>query len=181
MTRQRRALHNLVDTARRMLAGDVGPIEGSRVIERLHNDVGAGDDSVIDPFRGINAQSDDFLVGDRSLWAQAYLDEIDRRYAAFDAVLRLEIASDCEALLAAFEPKLFECPACGFAPLMAMPWNATGEPSCEECSCCEFQPGVTDEIEYDVAEWRRRWIADGMPFRRPPAPADWDPTACSLP
>lgn len=118
---------------------------------------------LFDPFNLIDSESDDLVVANRALWAAAFLRDVNRRYAAYEASLRPGIAADCAALLAVTEPKLRECLACGFSPLTKMPYDAAGEPSYEECPRCDFQPGVTDEIEYDGAEWRRRWVAKGMP------------------
>jgi len=174
MTDRRQALLSMADTAKKMLAGMVGPIEGARRIVSLSWAVGDDDNRVLDPFRGIDSESDDLVVGDRSLWARAYLDDMDRRYAAYEAVLQPGIAADCEALLALVEPILHECPSCGFSPLAELPYDTAGEPSYESCPCCDFQPGVTDEIGYDSAEWRKRWIARGMQFCRPPIPIEWN-------
>lgn len=171
MNNQRKAIFTLVDIARKVIAGEIAPIDGSRRIARMRFEVEGEENKVFDSFIGIDAQSGDLVVGNRALWAEAFLTDIDVRYAACEAALRPGIAADCEALLAVFEPKLRECPACGFSPLDAMPYDAAGEPSYEECPCCDFQPGVTDEIGYDSTEWRRRRTAQGMPVHRPPVPA----------
>jgi hypothetical protein len=177
MTNRRASLFTMVDVAKKMIGGEIGPIEGSRTIAQLRLDVGYGEDAAFLPFRRIKSESDDIVVGERSLWAQDFLDKIDRRYAEYDDALRGGIAEDCEALLALFDPKLRECAACGIRGLQKPPYDAAGQPSYETCPCCSFEPGVTDEIEYDVAEWRRRWVGKGMPFRHPPPPDDWDPVA----
>jgi hypothetical protein len=176
MTYRRKMLFKLVGTAKSMLAGDVGPIEGSRLIACLRWETSDEENPVFNPFVGIDSETDDVVVvGDRSLWAQAFLDEIDRKYAAYDEVLRPGIGADCQALLAVFEPKLLECPACAFI-LKRMPYDAAGEPSYELCPCCDFLPGLS-ELESDAEEWRRRWVAAGMPFRHPPPPTGWNPNA----
>ncbi len=105
---RRKAAFALVDVARMMLAGEIGPIEGSRTISHLRFDVEDEENDVFKPFIGIDAESDDVVVGDRTLWAEAFLEDIDRKYAAYEAVLRPRIVADCEALLAVFEPKLRE-------------------------------------------------------------------------
>jgi hypothetical protein len=156
MMYRRLALFKLVDTAKRMISGEIGPIEGSRAVARMRSAVGDDESPVFDPFILIDSESDDIVVGDRSLWAQSFLDEIDRKYAAYEAVLRPGIAADCEALLAVYEPKLRECPACGFSPLENPLYDEVCKPSYELCPRCGFLPGVTEQIEYDLAEWRRR-------------------------
>ncbi len=108
MNYRRKALFRLVDIAQKMLAGEIGPIEGSRKITRLRFDVEDEENDVFNPFVGIDSESDDVVVGDRTLWAEAFLEDIDRKYAAYEAVLRPRIVADCEALLAVFEPKLRE-------------------------------------------------------------------------
>jgi hypothetical protein len=176
VTYRRSKLFTLVDVAKKMIAGEIGPIEGSRTIARLRFDVDDEENEVFYPFIGIDSQSDDIVVGDRSLWAEAFLNEIDRRYEAYERDLRPGIAEDCRALLAVFLPTLHECPACGFVGSGPPTYDAAGVPSYETCRSCGMEFGVTDVI-YDVAEWRRRWIRDGMPFRHPPPPQGWDPEA----
>ena len=177
MAYRRTALFTLVDVAKKMLAGDVGPIDGSRRICGLRFVAGAEEDDLFTPFVVIDSESDDVVVGNRALWAEAFLEDIDRRYEAYDHALRPGIAEDCRALLAVFLPKLHECPCCGFLGSGEPPYDAAGVPSYETCRSCGLEFGVTDEIEYGAAEWRRRWIEDGMPFRRPPSPPGWDPAA----
>jgi len=177
VTYRRSKLFTLVDTAKKMISGEIGPIEGSRTITRLRFDVGDGENEVFYPFIGIDSESDDIVVGDRSLWAEAFLNEIDRRYEAYERALRPGIAEDCRALLAVLLPRLNECPVCGFVGSGRPPYDAAGVPSYETCPSCGFEFGVTDVIGYDVAEWRRRWIRDGMPFRHPPSLPGWDPEA----
>ena len=180
MAYRRSALFTLIDVAKKMIAGGIGPIEGSRTITSLRFDVGDEDNAVFNPFIGINAESDDVVVNNRALWAEAFLEDIDRRYEAYERTLRPGIAQDCRALLAVFLPRLRECPVCGFSGLDKPSYDAAGTPSYETCASCAFEFGVTEVMGYDVTEWRRRWIQDGMPFRSPPAPDDWDPVAQML-
>jgi hypothetical protein len=177
MTFRRRTLFALVDVAQKMLAGEIGPIEGSRRICRMHVDLADDDTDVFGPFVLIDSESDDIVIGNRALWSDAFLEDIDRRYEAYVRALSPGIADDCRALLEAILPRLHECPACGFTGSDRPPYDAQGAPSYETCRCCGMEFGVTDVIEYDAAEWRRRWIQDGMPFRRPPPPPGWEPAA----
>jgi hypothetical protein len=177
MTHRRKAIFALVDIAQKLLAEEIGPIEGSRKISRLRFDVEDEENDVFNAFVGIDSESDDVVVGNRTLWGEAFLEDIDRRYEVYDRALQPNIGEDCRALLAAFLPKLHECPVCGFMGSDQPPYDAAGVPSYEICRSCGFEFGVTDVIEYDVAEWRRRWIQDGVPFRHPPSPPGWDPEA----
>ena len=57
------------------------------------------------------------------------------------------------------------CPVCGYPSLEEPPRSETNRGSFEICPCCGFEFGYTDEakgISYE--EWRRRWIAKGMPW-----------------
>ncbi|HEY0615269.1 MAG TPA: hypothetical protein VGC96_11530 [Candidatus Elarobacter sp.] len=176
MTYRRKALFTLVDVAQKMLAGEIGPIEGSRKISRLRFDVDDEENDVFNPFIGVDSESDDLVVGNRTLWADAFLEDVDRRYEVYDRGLRPGIADDCRSLLAVFLPRLRECPACGFVGSDQPPYDAADVPSYETCRSCGMEFGVTD-MECDAAEWRRRWIQDGMQFRDPPPPPGWDPVA----
>jgi hypothetical protein len=73
------------------------------------------------------------------------------------------------------------CPVCGYGGLDELPRSPnTGGGSYEICPSCGFQFGVTDDdrgISYD--EWRRQWIARGMPWDSSDieAPPDgWNPS-----
>lgn len=72
------------------------------------------------------------------------------------------------------------CPACGYPGLQELPRSpCTGGGSYEICPSCGFEFGVTDDdLGYTYDDWRRRWVADGMPWRSQgiePPPPDWDP------
>lgn len=73
------------------------------------------------------------------------------------------------------------CPVCGYVGLDELPRSPnTGGGSYEICPSCGFQFGVTDDdrgISYD--EWRRQWIARGMPWDSADIeapPDDWNPS-----
>jgi len=102
----RSALAALVDVAEKMIDGAVGPIEGSRRIAQLRFGAGDEDNSVLMPFVGIDSEAGNLVVGDRSLWADAFLAEIDRGYEDYERRLRPTIADDCRALLSVFAPRL---------------------------------------------------------------------------
>src|SRR5579875_2123221 len=73
----------------------------------------------------------------------------------------------------------YTCPVCGFPDLTEPPRTPESGASYEICPSCGFQFGYDDESEgIDYATWRRRWVAEGMPWRsHNPAPAGWDPAA----
>jgi hypothetical protein len=159
-----------------MLAGLVGPIEGSRRIVHAWPALGDVDTPVVFPFREIEAISENlFIARNRSLWSPAFLNDMDQKYAACEASLQPMLSANCEALLAFLETLFRACAACGFSPVSDLPYDATGEQSYTSCVCCDYLPGVTDEIGYDAAAWRQRWISRGMPFHHPPTPLDWNP------
>jgi hypothetical protein len=167
-------LFALVDVAEKMIAGEIDPIAGSWEIVALRWQVANENSHVFDAFIGIDSEADNLRLGDRALWSDEFLRERDREYAEYARSLQPEIADDCRALLAVIVPWLRACPVCGFAASRP-PYDAAGEPSYEQCRSCGFEFGVTENAGYDIAEWRRRWVAVGMPFRRPPAPPHWDP------
>lgn len=72
------------------------------------------------------------------------------------------------------------CPVCGYSPLESPPRDSTGAASFEICPCCSFQFGVTDDDRgQSYAQWRRSWVAAGMPWDRGSTspPLNWDPVA----
>ena len=59
----------------------------------------------------------------------------------------------------------FTCPICGYPDLEKQPRSETRRNSHEICPCCGFQFGYHDEDQgISDEEWRRRWIAKGMPW-----------------
>ena len=71
------------------------------------------------------------------------------------------------------------CPVCGY-DLGYVPWDSQ-----EICPSCGMQFGYFDATPEGpegrrriYAEWRQRWIADGMPWNDEgqPPPPDWNPT-----
>lgn len=74
------------------------------------------------------------------------------------------------------------CPACGYR-LGFLPWDGDS-PSDEICPSCGIQFGyydftTTDEMSRRTAiyaEWRQRWVNDGMPWNgAAQPPANWNP------
>lgn len=77
-------------------------------------------------------------------------------------------------------PTTYLCPVCGYPELVEPPRSErTGGGSYEICPSCGFEFGVTDDDEgFSYEEWRRRWIARGMPWDSAairPAPVGWNP------
>ena len=72
----------------------------------------------------------------------------------------------------------FICFVCGYDGLREPP----GMPTFEKCPSCAYEFGHMDFLEggfYDA--YRREWIEDGMPWRRPDdpfrkEPPNWNPT-----
>jgi hypothetical protein len=72
------------------------------------------------------------------------------------------------------------CDVCGYTGLVEAKRAPSGGGSYEICPACGYQFGVDDDdrgIPYE--DWRRAWIAEGMPWRSAgiPKPEDWDPEA----
>ena len=73
--------------------------------------------------------------------------------------------------------KKYVCPVCAYPDLDDPPRQA-GSPSDEICPSCGFQFGYTDDDSgYTYAEWRRKWVAEGMPWSEIgiEEPPGWDP------
>ena len=96
----------MVELAEKMIAGEVGAIEGARRIARLRSRLGDPDNDVLMPFVAIDSETDDVVVGDRALWEESFLAEIDREYEKYERSFQPMIAEDCRALLAVFAPRL---------------------------------------------------------------------------
>jgi len=86
----------IVSVAKKMLSGDMGIVEGSRLI----NGVSGRDDDLLDIFMLIASETEDFPVGDlRSLWEKGALERIERRTEAYIDQLRDEVLKTCEMLI----------------------------------------------------------------------------------
>jgi hypothetical protein len=73
---------------------------------------------------------------------------------------------------------MYTCPVCGFSGLEELPRSLTTGGSYEICPSCGFQFGVSDDDEArSYAEWREKWILNGMPWRSvaQPPPENWNP------
>jgi hypothetical protein len=78
----------------------------------------------------------------------------------------------------------FTCPVCGYPCLDRETYTQSGGASDEICPSCGIQFGYDDEAGGDwkrrrdiYLQWRRAWIAAGMPWRGVgiPAPRGWNP------
>jgi hypothetical protein len=73
----------------------------------------------------------------------------------------------------------YTCPVCGFNDLDEPPYSPEGRGLFEICPSCGFQFGVTDDdLGISFEEWRKSWIAKGMPWNSKgrAAPSGWNPT-----
>jgi len=170
---ERRALSEIVGTARKLLTGEVGPIKGAEIIARLSHQTSAIEPELFAPFVDINRSSYESVIRDPSLWAPSFIAEQTLSREAFEGEVAPRIPAYGDTLLAVCVPLLNECPVCTFEGDVP-PYDATGEPSYQTCRACGFFFDTLD-TEYDWGEWRRRWIAKGMPFACPPAPIAWEP------
>lgn len=72
----------------------------------------------------------------------------------------------------------YSCPVCGYPGLEKAPRSETTGSSHENCASCSFEFGYHDEDQgITDEEWRRLWIAEGMPWasRSVRPSTDWDP------
>jgi hypothetical protein len=71
----------------------------------------------------------------------------------------------------------FTFPVCGFPDLEEKPLGESTGGSYEICPSCGFQFGVSDDDRgISFEEWRKNWIAHGMPWNSVNHPSDnWDP------
>ncbi len=61
--------------------------------------------------------------------------------------------------------KKHTCTVCGWPQLSEAPRSVSGGASFEICPCCGFQHGVSDDDEgMSPAQWRAKWVEDGMPW-----------------
>ena len=76
------------------------------------------------------------------------------------------------------------CPVCGYPDLHEPPQTEGCGGSYEICPSCGIQFGYQDDTADGVegrqriyAEWRQRWIDDGMPWSSvgQPPPPSWNP------
>jgi len=91
---------SIVDAARRILTGEVDPIEGSRQIARLSRRAKDPDDELYLVFRGVESETDDFPSGEeRANWSPVHLAIKDRERADYLERVRQAVLDGCLALL----------------------------------------------------------------------------------
>jgi hypothetical protein len=72
----------------------------------------------------------------------------------------------------------YTCPVCGYPGLDNPPRSFGVSSVFEICSSCGFEFGYTDDaLGYTFAQWREKWIDEGMPWSDPgiSPPTGWDP------
>ena len=71
--------------------------------------------------------------------------------------------------------KNYICPICGYDKLEEAPFDETGEPSFDICSCCGCEYGydvVNDKVE--IEKYRENWIKHGAKwFYEGDKPKNW--------
>jgi len=170
---ERKALFAIIATAEQFLSGEIALIGTAEIIARLGAQLRAVDAELLSPFAEIADESYELVIRNPALWSPSFIAERTVSREEFEARGRSEITSSCKALRVLCLQILNECPVCTFT-CDGPPYNALSEPSYEKCRACGFFFDDLD-TEFDWGEWRRRWIAKGMPFASPPAPIGWEP------
>jgi hypothetical protein len=170
---ERTALFEIVSTAQGFLSGALAPIAMAEIVARLSCWVNIVKPERFLPFVVIWSESDDRVLFDPSLWASSSTADRMVRREEYESRVRVEMPAYGETLIAVCVPLLNQCPVCAFEGNVP-PYDAAGAPSHETCRACGFFFDDLD-TESDWIEWRRKWIANGMPFASSPAPIGWTP------
>jgi len=74
------------------------------------------------------------------------------------------------------------CPICGYNKLEEPPYDERGIGSCEICSCCGFEYGVSDDDkDYTFESYRKEWFEKGCLFSyEKEKPIDWSIEAAKM-
>lgn len=101
----RLSLHReVVATARGVLDGSIGIVEGARLLARISFELGADDDEPFVSFQDIDSETDDYPTGDaRSRWNTASLAREDAKRARYEAEIREAVEEDCRTLIARYK------------------------------------------------------------------------------
>ena len=90
----------LVAVARAMLDGKMNLIEGVRKITALRHDVGNPDDEIFMPLRGIESETQHFLLGSvRALAAPGYLSQLDEEMKLYLEDATNDIMAACREIV----------------------------------------------------------------------------------
>jgi len=95
--------HELVKVANAMLAGNMNLIEGIRQICSLRFAVADPENEVFLAIRGIESETDTFLVGQiRSNYSQEYLQRMDVEMQSYMAEAKDDILQACQEIVQTF-------------------------------------------------------------------------------
>lgn len=139
------------------------------LLEGMSAEAGWWPDTIHKRLEDTQAQAEFLLPGDVGEWREVPVDVSDDEQALLTWALEQELAIDTL------------CPVCGY-DLGFEAWKAES-PSDEICPSCGIQFGYRDaagptpeEREPIYAEWRRRWVEEGAPWRSVNPPhKGWDP------
>ena len=95
----------LLEVARQIIAGEVGLIEGVRVIVRLQSEIGAGrlDEDFV-PFVAVDSETDSLPIGSaRELWDSKALLSQDAEINKAEAIYSKTIRDACKKLIVRFD------------------------------------------------------------------------------
>ena len=95
---------DVVRTARQMLSGELGIIEGSRLLRPLAVDLGLDDgDPDFNEFVVVDSDTDHLPIGPvRRYWAKEALEEKDRERERYEEQVRSAVMAACDVLVARF-------------------------------------------------------------------------------
>lgn len=104
LERQTELRMQCIDTCQSVIEGDIGLVEGIRIVVSLSFDLGCEDEQPFLVFRGIESSSDHFPIGQpRASWHKDALAREDARRVEFERGLRDEIVANCKEIIRRFE------------------------------------------------------------------------------
>ena len=99
-----RAQSEVLSTARGILSGEVGIVEGARRLTKLGHALGADRDSDFTFFVGLDSETDHLPVGEvRSHWAEDALRRTDEELRACESFYRADAFRICQTLIQRYD------------------------------------------------------------------------------
>lgn len=96
----------IIDTAQAVIAGRIDLVGGCRRLRTLSLQLPASEREPFLPILGFESETDHYPLGEvRSLYAEDYLDRLDREIAEYSQKSKSEIVAACEAIIARLGPR----------------------------------------------------------------------------